>query len=293
MIQQMRDTVESGMQAFMEKTKERSKSPLPSVTQPPPSTPVAEPPPAVPITTTSTASTPFQVTVKTFFQLMWTNVQCRSQEARDATDVTVVLVIVDDIPAHGMNPCLQAVLSQSLFARTPHASVKYHINAMNIVNVMITSLHLPPINRNLGTINITTNLRPSTRGTTMINPPTTITVPPTSGSPGSLGRTTPRPNIMCILPDGSTIQSLITKHQSYDGPPTRYPSKPLTAFSLEQHSQTHGNHPPSLWFRSVQSFHPSTWSYCHQPSRRFQRRMGPSSYSCSQPPGEDEAGKST
>ena len=33
------------------------------------------------------------------------------------------------------------------------------------------------------------------------------------------------------------------KHQSYDGPPTRYPSKPLTAFSLEQHSQTHGNHP--------------------------------------------------
>ena len=33
------------------------------------------------------------------------------------------------------------------------------------------------------------------------------------------------------------------KHQSYDEPPSRYPSKPLTAFSLEQHSHSHGNHP--------------------------------------------------
>ena len=49
------------------------------------------------------------------FQLKWTNVQFRSQEVQVVTDVIAVHVTVDDIPAHVMTPCLQAVPSQSLF----------------------------------------------------------------------------------------------------------------------------------------------------------------------------------
>ena len=33
------------------------------------------------------------------------------------------------------------------------------------------------------------------------------------------------------------------KHQSYDEQPSKYPSKPLTAYSLEKHSHSQGNHP--------------------------------------------------
>ena len=33
------------------------------------------------------------------------------------------------------------------------------------------------------------------------------------------------------------------KHQSYDEQPSKYPSKPLTAYSLEKHSHNQGNHP--------------------------------------------------
>ena len=49
MIQQMGHTVESGMQAFMEKTKERSKSPPPIVAHPPPPMPTPHSPPDPPL----------------------------------------------------------------------------------------------------------------------------------------------------------------------------------------------------------------------------------------------------
>ena len=48
-MQQMRNTVESGMQAFMEMTKERSKSPHARGVHPPPATPAAEPLPVTPL----------------------------------------------------------------------------------------------------------------------------------------------------------------------------------------------------------------------------------------------------
>ena len=143
-----------------------------------------------------------------------------------------------------MTPCLQAVLSQSPFDPTPHVIVKYHISEMNFVNVMIIILiHPPPINLNLGTIITTNNLQSPTSRTTMTTPPTMITAPPKSGSPGSLGKISPSLNITRILPDGSTTPKPYHKHQSYDVPPSKYPSKPLTAFSLEQHSHHHGKHP--------------------------------------------------
>ena len=144
------------------------------------------------------------------FQLKWTNVQFRSREVQDVTDVIAVHVTVDDIPAHVMTPCLQAVPSQSLFDPTPHVIVKYHISEMNIVDVMIILIHPLPINLNLGTTITTNNLQSPTSRTTMTTPPTMTTAPPKSGSPGSLGKTSPSLNITHIPPDGSTIQSRIT-----------------------------------------------------------------------------------
>ena len=190
-----------------------------------------------------------------------------------------------------MTPCLQAVPSQSLFNPTPHVIVKYHISEMNIVDVMIILIHPLPIYLNLGTTITTNNLQSPTSRTTMTTPPTMTTAPPKSGSPGSLGKTSPSLNITHIPPDGSTIQSRITNINLMMN---RLPQISLKTFdgilagpALTQPWQSS----QSLWFCSVPSFHSSTWSYCHQPSRRFQRGMGSSSQTCSHPSRSDESGK--
>ena len=142
---------------------------------------------------------------------MWTNVLYQSQEVQDVTDATADHVTVVDIPAHGTTPNLQAVLSQSPFDQTPHVIVKYHISEMNFVNVMmIILIHPPPIKLNLGTITTTNTLQSSTSRTTKTTPPTMITAPPKSGSPGSLGKISPSLNITRILPAGLITQSRTT-----------------------------------------------------------------------------------
>ena len=66
------------------------------------------------------------------------------------------------------------------------------------------------INLNLGMTITTNNLQFPTSRTTMTTPPTLSTAPQKSGSPGSLGKTSPSLNITRIPPDGSTIQSRTT-----------------------------------------------------------------------------------
>jgi hypothetical protein len=106
-----------------------------------------------------------------------------------------------------MHPGYQAMLLQSLFDLLLHGGVKYRMNEMDNVNVMIIPIHLRHINLHLGTTNTTTNLQLPTPLTTTTIPLTTITVPQKSGDLGSIGRIIQNPNITLILPDGSTFQS--------------------------------------------------------------------------------------
>ena len=141
---------------------------------------------------------------------MWTNVQSRSREVQNATDGTVVPATRVDVPAHGMTPSLHAVPIQSLFVPTLQDIVKSYINVMNNVVVMITIFHPLHLNLHPGMTITTTNRQLPTSRSIMTTPPILIKAPEKSGSPGSLGKTSPSLSITRIPPDGSTTQSHTT-----------------------------------------------------------------------------------
>ena len=90
MMQQMRHTVESGIQAFMEKNKERPKSPLPQGEQPPlPVTtpiPSQHPPPVSTLPPLPRLHRRSRSRSQRHYIQVWTNDQCPFQEVHDETD---------------------------------------------------------------------------------------------------------------------------------------------------------------------------------------------------------------
>ena len=176
-------------------------------------------------------------------QFKWTNVQSRSQEVQDAIDVIAVHVTVVDIPGHVMPPDFQAVPIQSPFDPTLHVIAKYHISEMNFVNVMIILIYLPPIDLNLGTTSTTTNLQPPTKSDYHDHSTYHDYSSTKKWKPWQSWKDQSKPQYHTHPSGWVDYSKPYHKHQSYDEPPSKYPSKPLTAFSLEQHSHHHGKHP--------------------------------------------------
>ena len=138
-----------------------------------------------------------------------------------------------------MNPCLRVVPGQSLFDPTLHVAGKTYINVRNFDVVMSMLLHPLHNNLHLGMTLTTNHLQFQNIQTTKTTHHTLTTAPPTSGSLGSLGKSQ-----YYTHPSGWIDYSKPHhKHQSYDEQPSKYPSKPLTAYSLDKHSRSQGNHP--------------------------------------------------
>ena len=201
------------MQAFMEKTKERSKSPLIQVwfttLHHPLQSHSLHPLTSLYHHFQGLIADPGHVLKRIPVSIGQTS-NFDSEEVQDVTDGIAVPANIVDVPAHGMTPCLQAVPSQSLFVPTLHVTGKTYINVRNFDAVMSILIHPLHSNLHLGMTITTNNLHFSTSRTTKTIPPTLTTAPPKSGSLGSLGRTSPSLNITRIPLDGSIAQSHTT-----------------------------------------------------------------------------------
>ena len=142
-----------------------------------------------------------------------------------------------------MNPCLRVVPGQSLFDPTLHVAGKTYINVRNFDVVMSMLLHPLHNNLHLGMTLTTNHLQFQNIQTTKTTHHTLTTAPPTSGSLGSLGKISPSLNITPILPDGLITPSHITNINLMMNNLPSIPRSPLTAYSLDKHSRSQGNHP--------------------------------------------------
>ena len=108
---------------------------------------------------------------------------------------------------------------------------------------MIILIHPLPINLNFGTTITTNNLQSPTSRTTMTTPPYHDHSSTKKWKSWQSWKDQSKSQYHTHPSGWVDYSKPYCKHQSYDEPPSRYPSKPLTAFSLDQHSHNHGNHP--------------------------------------------------
>ena len=242
MIQQVRHTVESGMQAFMDMTKEKSKSPPPSVPQPPPATPVAEPPPVVPLpplprlqcrSRSRSKHNPIQVDKRPISvprsprrhrRDSRSRHRRRHSWSRDASRLpsrTHSVTLRSNSPRHREVPHQRDELRQRddyTYLPTTHRPESWNDQYYD---------------------------QPSTADKSDYHDHSTYHDYSSTKKwkPWQSWKDQSKPQYHTHPSGWVDYSKPYHKHQSYDEPPSKYPSKPLTAFSLEQHSHHHGKHP--------------------------------------------------
>ena len=209
-MQQMRHTVESGMQAFMAMTKEKVQESSSKWGTPSHRDSSRRASSSCPVATTSTASPPFQVTVQTYSDSCGQTSNLNPEKPKALKKGQSFLPPGPTLPFTGWIHVSIPSPIQSLFVPTLQDIVKSYINVMNNVVEMIQLFHPIYLNLHPGTTITTTNLQLPTSRSIMTTPPILIKVPEKRGSPGSLGKTSPSLNITRIPPDGSTTQSPTT-----------------------------------------------------------------------------------
>ena len=251
MIQQMKNTVESSMQAFVDKTQERNMNQQP----PAPAQPPVQTAPPIP----SHPSPPREVPPPP------QHPQCRSRSRshrhHGAPDKRPVSVPRSPRRATPLRRTYRSSRPRSAHSRRQSTSRNPSRRPSRASSVQLRSAsprrrevrqdhdddftmeypveNQPPFILHHGNINTTLRIHRPTMSTTRMSTHHMNNRPPTSGNPGTNGRTLHSPNLVPMLQGGLTIPSIPTNINATMTPPPSCPIVPLLHSPPTVHAKIH------------------------------------------------------